>query len=144
MRMLRAIGAPLAVFGYLLHLLLPVTTALAYDAGARSDILEICTVAGVKRTPLSVMEAQGWPLAPEGGQEQDAAQGAGAPDDGRPAQHPTYCPGSAPAVDIPLLVLLDRPVDCGFAQIALFPDQPILAGADPAAGPSPRGPPLPV
>lgn len=139
--MLRIIGAPAAIFGYLLHLLLPITTALAYDIGARGDILEICTIAGVKRVPLTLEEAQGRALAANHQPAQPAPDGSDDGGDGPPAQHPSYCPGSAPAADIPPLVLF--PPSTGFVQgpAALIPGQPVLAGSDPAAGPSPRGPP---
>ena len=137
MRILRAIGAPAAIFGYLLHLLLPVTTALAYDAGARSDIPEICTLAGVKRAPTTLAEAQD-NLALSG---TDAGKAA---DDKRPAQHPSYCPGSAPVAALPTPALsLSAPA---LVRILPAPAFHQHAGriADPGAGPSQRGPPLPV
>ncbi len=144
MRMLRFIGAPAAIFGYLLHLLLPITTALAYDAGARGDILEICTIAGVKRAPLTLGEAQGWPaLAQHQPGPADADAGDGEADSGA-ARHPAYCPGTAPSVDLPALTLSLRPsagIEPGAPPV---PDQPAVPGSDPASGPSPRGPPLPV
>lgn len=137
MRILRAIGAPAAIFGYLLHLLLPVTTALAYDAGARGDILEICTLAGVKRAPMTLAEAQD-NLVPPG---PDAGKAA---DDNRPAQHPSYCPGSAPVAALPEPALVPAVPAPLRVMPALSHGQQSVRIADPGAGPSQRGPPLPV
>jgi len=141
MRMLRTIGAPAAIFGYLLHLLLPITTALAYDAGARGDILEICTIAGVKRAPLTLDEAQGWPPLAQH-QPGPADAGDGGPDSGA-ARHPAYCPGTAPSVDLPALTISPRPSGRMDPGVRPVPDQLVRPGSDPASGPSPRGPPLP-
>lgn len=52
MRRIKHIGAPLALYGFLLHLLLPVASALAVDQGARDTLLVICGVEGLRTIPL--------------------------------------------------------------------------------------------
>lgn len=52
MRRLKLLGAPLALYAFVFHLLVPVASALAVDTGARTTLLVVCGVEGLRAMPL--------------------------------------------------------------------------------------------